>query len=209
MARKLIHPRDEAFSIPQVIYQPNYCTPDFILDLKTFLDQFEFCQVEYIKYGQIRKTPRLTYCYGQYNKEPTARYRGVDFSTEPIPQWLLQLKAPIEQFLGCDFNAVIMNKYPTGDHHIGWHQDDESFLEHNTIASLTIGAERPFQFRHLDKGQIHEVELKSGSLLIFNQGLLHSLPKRTRVSGVRYNITFRKVKSGLGIGNYYYYNRKQ
>lgn len=205
--QKRVYSSDELLSVKQCYYQPNYVEPDLEADLIAFLDQFEYSHVHYPKFGKERYTPRQTWCYGQYNNEQVASYRGQSFNTEPIPFWLQQLKAPIEKFLGVDFNAVIMNKYRDGQDHINWHQDDEKFLEHTVIASISLGCERDFQFRRQMTDSIEEITLRSGSLLVFSEGLHHALPKRTRVSGTRYNITFRKVGSNLGIGNYYYYNR--
>ena len=173
------------------------------------LEEVPFLLVEYNKYGKLRRTPRQTYCYGQYNSELTAKYRGQKFQTEPIPDWLNLLKGKIEKMTNREYNAVILNKYVDGNQHISWHADSEPFLDHQMIASLTFGEERAFQFRK-DRGDIiHEISLKSGSLLIFDEGLLHCLPKRKNINGTRYNITFRCVQNSLGIGNYYFYNRGQ
>jgi alkylated DNA repair dioxygenase AlkB len=188
-------------------YHPNYILPEVQTQIIDYLNHFRYSQVHYPKFGKERYTPRQTYCYGQFKNEPIASYRGKSFQTEPIPEWLNQLKTPIEEWVGLDFNAVIMNRYSSGQEYIGWHQDDETFLEHQTIASVTLGADRAFQFRSRPKESIQEITLRSGSLLLFSDGLLHSLPKRARVNTVRYNITFRKVNSNRGIGNYYYYNR--
>jgi alkylated DNA repair dioxygenase AlkB len=182
-------------------YIPNYVAPTLQTQLLNFLPTLPFTRVTYSKFNKLRHTPRLTWCYGQINE--TASYRGKTFKTEAIPQWLMDLKRPIEQYCGVDFNAVLLNKYQDGSDFINWHVDDEKFLDHHIVASITIGAERDFQMRGTEKGTIHELKLKSGSLLIFNDAL-HSLPKRSNTNGVRFNITFRKVKD---IGNYYYYNR--
>lgn len=187
-------------------YISHFITLELQSQLIEYLDQFPYCQITYNKYGKIRQTPRLTYCYGQYNGESTAKYRGKEFQTEAIPEWLLQLKEPIEKYIGCDFNAVIMNKYINGENNISWHQDDESFLEHKIIASISLGQERAFQFKLTEHSQVHEITPISGSLLIFDS-LWHTLPKRAHIDQTRYNITFRKVKDSRGIGNYYYYNR--
>lgn len=205
--QKHVYPSYELLSRPQCYYQPNYISSDLEADLIAFLDKFEYTHVHYPKFGKERYTPRQTWCYGQHNEEPVATYRGKSFLTEPIPLWLKQLKAPIEKFLGVDFNAVIMNKYRDGKDHIGWHQDDEKFLAHTIIASLSLGCERDFQFRTDMSHPIEQITMRSGSLLVFKDGLHHSLPKRAGVSDTRYNITFRKVANNLGIGNYYYYNR--
>lgn len=206
----------EKFGNISAQYIPNYITPLLLEQLSKFLSSAEpiykglntvpYVRVSYQKFAKLRFTPRFTWCYGQYNGESLASYRGQGFQTELIPQWLLDIKMPIEKYLGVDFNAVILNKYENGEDYISWHQDDEEFLEHHLIASISIGAERDFQMRTDKNETIHEIKLQSGSLIIFN-GVLHSLPKRMKVSGVRFNITFRKVKSNHGIGNYYYYNR--
>lgn len=193
-------------------YIPNYLTPDLQLSLLNFLPTLPWTRIIYDKYGETRSTPRLTWCYGQIAGHNTASYKGKVFNTEPIPEWLNQLKTPLEQFLfsyynvKIDFNAVILNQYTSGQDHINWHQDDEKFLEHHVVASISIGSERDFQMRAFEKGVIHEISLKNGSAIIFDK-TLHALPKRANVNGVRYNITFRKVKDNTGIGNYYYYNR--
>ena len=185
-------------------YIPNYVTPTLQNDIYSLLSSLQFAKVTYNKFGKLRSTPRSSWCYGQI--DDTATYKELTFKTEPIPGWLFHIKSPIEQYLGIDFNAVIINKYENGDDYISWHQDDEKFLDHHVVASISIGMERAFQMRSDEKGIIHEIQLKSGSLLIFND-VRHSLPKRKNVSGVRFNITFRKVKDNTGIGNYYYYNR--
>lgn len=190
------------------IYIPQYLTPELHDQLVKFLpENVPYTRVSYQKYGKLRNTPRLTWCYGQYNNQDTATYRGKTFKTEPIPDWLLQIKAPIERFIGVTFNTVILNKYTDGKDHIGWHSDDEEFLQHHYIASISIGASRDFQMR-VNNGPIHEIKLKEGSLLVFD-GVKHCLPKRKGCSQTRYNITFRCIKDAKGVGNYYYYNRAQ
>jgi alkylated DNA repair dioxygenase AlkB len=190
-------------------YFPQFLETLLINSCLIKLSQVPFCQVTYHKYGKVVKTPRQTCCYGQYNDQSTAKYRGREFQTITIPDWLVELKEKIEHVTNRKYNAVILNKYIDGHQHISWHADSESFLEHHMIASLTFGHSRDFQFRKSSQDKIREISMKSGSLLVFDEGLLHCLPKRTNQYGIRYNITFRCVKNSLGIGNYYYYNRGQ
>jgi alkylated DNA repair dioxygenase AlkB len=62
------------------------------------------------------------------------------------------------------------------------------------IASISLGAERKFQVRLKPKGEIHNIWLSHGSLLLmqpgFQQEWLHQLPK-AKTSDVRINLTFR------------------
>lgn len=188
-------------------YHPTYLDKNRQSELINHLKDVPFTRVSYPKFGKIRSTPRLTFCYGQFDAQPTASYKGKSFTTEPLPQWLDELRLSLESFTSHSFNACILNKYLDGTDNIAWHQDDESFLEHHMVASLTLGCERDFQFRADMKAPINELTLISGSLFLIYSGLLHCVPKRAGVSNIRYNITFRCVKSNLGIGNYYYYNR--
>ena len=191
----------------QAYYSNEFITSDGMELLPHLLMQVPFTRVKYNKFGQVRVTPRFTWCYGQFNGEKTARYRGKNFETEVIPDWLNQLRENIEEITGRKFNAVLLNRYVNGTDYINWHKDDESFLDHKMVASISLGEERDFQFKATERGRVHQITLKSGSLFIFDEGLYHSLPKRKRINNVRYNITFRCVNSNNGIGNYYYYNR--
>ena len=188
-------------------YFPQAIQTQSIDDWMSQLTKVPFRQVQYNKFGTLRKTPRQTYCYGQYQCEPTAKYRGHSFETEAFPNWLIPLKEKVEQLTNRQYNAVIINQYVNGQNHISWHADSEPFLAHQMIASITLGQERDFQFRKSPQDIIHEISLQSGSLMVFDEGLLHCLPKRANQNGTRYNITFRCVKNSTGIGNYYYYNR--
>lgn len=188
-------------------FHPDYVVPEMAADLRKHLATVPFTRVTYPKYGTVRRTPRMTYCYGQFNKEPVARYRGKDFATEPLPEWLDTLRQSVETTTGREFNAVILNYYPDGDNYIGWHQDDESFLGHKVVASISLGQSRDFLFKAAVGSPVHRITLTDRSLFVIDQGLWHSLPKRARVTQPRYNITFRNVNSSQGVGNYYYYNR--
>lgn len=85
---------------------------------------------------------------------------------------------------------------------MGFHKDDEKELCQETpIASLTLGAERDFIFRHQDKKTrgIEDLKLvlKNGLLLLMhhptNQFWYHGLPERKTCRTVRINLTFRKI----------------
>ena len=81
---------------------------------------------------------------------------------------------------------------------MGWHSDDEKSLQNEcTIASLSLGAERKFLLKHKQTKQAVSVQLQNGSLLAMKGATqtnwLHSLPKTTRVSTPRINLTFRSM----------------
>ena len=97
------------------------------------------------------------------------------------------------------FNSVLANNYRHGQDSMGWHSDDEPELgPEPVIASLSFGAERPFDFRHKrDHHLKHRLLLSHGSLLVMQgntqQLWQHQLPKRSRVQAGRVNLTFRWI----------------
>lgn len=79
-----------------------------------------------------------------------------------------------------------------------WHSDGEKDLKrHAAIASISLGAERRFAFKHKKTGEKVELTLAHGSLLVM-QGItqdywLHRLPSVTKIQKPRVNLTFRTV----------------
>lgn len=111
---------------------------------------------------------------------------------------LMEIKARIESCSGADFNACLLNFYHHGGEGMGWHSDDEKELDpYSPIASVSLGAERRFSFRHKAEGSLRHVLLENGSLLLMDAASqrhwLHALPKSKRVQDARINLTFRKL----------------
>jgi alkylated DNA repair dioxygenase AlkB len=111
---------------------------------------------------------------------------------------LCELKQIVEEFAGTTFNSCLLNLYHNGDEGMGWHSDDEESLgKNNTIASLSLGAERKFLFKHKQSKQIVSLVLEHGSLLIMKDvtqaNWLHSLAKSKNVTQPRINLTFRTI----------------
>jgi alkylated DNA repair dioxygenase AlkB len=112
------------------------------------------------------------------------------------PDELLYIKEKVEALTGVTYKNVLLNLYETGDIGLGWHRDEESVAEDSSIASVSLGAERIFKFRHNDTKETVSVVLEHGSLLEM-KGVLqnfwkHHLPKAARVHHPRINLTFRK-----------------
>ena len=63
--------------------------------------------------------------------------------------------------------------------YMGWHKDNEQNSE-KLIASLSLGIPRKFRIR-LDE-KIEDIQLDSGSLLIFDGYLEHTLPRMKKVN---------------------------
>jgi alkylated DNA repair dioxygenase AlkB len=94
----------------------------------------------------------------------------------------------------------LLNWYRDGEDYLNWHSDDERALGENpTIASANFGETRDFVLRRKDdKAQKLVIPLKHGTLLVMSGSLQHfwehAVPKRKKVSGSRFNLTFRNVR---------------
>lgn len=138
-------------------------------------------------------TPGLTY-----------RYADLERTALDWPFWLVPLLAQVERAAlkpWQAFNFVLVNRYPSGKAGLGWHADDEPELDPEApIASLSLGADRDFDFRLGNRGpRVARVTLEHGSLLLMRgetqRHYQHQLPKRAKCEGERINLTFRRLRA--------------
>lgn len=150
---------------------------------------------EVIIFGRHIVTKRKVAWYG--DRDFGYAYSGLNRQALPWTQELLALKAMVEGQCGATFNSCLLNLYHTGEEGMGWHSDDEKTMgEQPVIASLSLGAERKFSFRHKQTKETVSLLLEHGSLLVM-QGETqkhwhHALPKTTKVKHPRINLTFRQ-----------------
>ena len=141
-------------------------------------------------------TKRKVAWYGSQAFDYT--YSKVTRSALPWTPQLLDLKNKIEAISGETFNSCLLNLYHTGDEGMAWHSDSERQLKRNgAIASVSLGAQRKFAFKHKATKVTHASMLQHGSLLVM-QGetqthWLHRLPPTKTVNETRVNLTFRTV----------------
>lgn len=158
--------------------------------------QINWQQESIIMYGKKVTVPRLVAWYGDENA--SYRYSGVLHKPMPWLPLLNNLKQSLAREISGPFNSVLCNYYRDGHDYMGWHSDDESELGIDpVIASISLGAERDFYFRHKETKMKYDIHLTHGSLLIMNSGCQqtwqHSLPKRLRCRQPRINLTFRNI----------------
>lgn len=127
------------------------------------------------------------YTYSKYTKEALAW--GDD---------LKKLKEKVEKSAGVSFNSCLLNLYHDGSEGMAWHSDGEKDLaKHGAIASISLGAERKFAFKHKESKETISVILENGSLLIMKEETqshwLHRLPPTKKISAPRINLTFRNI----------------
>jgi alkylated DNA repair dioxygenase AlkB len=130
----------------------------------------------------------IQYTYSQKTKH------GLDWI--PI---LNELKLDVEKHTFQKYNACLLNYYHDGMEGMGWHADNEKeIVPNSSIASLSLGADRKFSFKHKISKETISIVLENGSLLEMKGTLqsnwLHALPKTTKVLTPRINLTFRQMR---------------
>jgi alkylated DNA repair dioxygenase AlkB len=148
-------------------------------------------------FGREVDSPRLSCWIGDPGTVYT--YSGTRFVPNHWPPALVPLRARLRRELDVDFNSVLANLYRDGRDRMGWHSDNEPELgAAPVIASVSLGAERRFVFKHRDQPLLkRDITLPHGSLLRMSgrtQSLYrHALPATTRRVGARINLTFRRI----------------
>lgn len=159
-----------------------------------------------IVHGKVYDLKRRSCAYG----DPGVRYSysGVTRQAAPWPAELRELASRLERFVFSTgpvysqnvLNFVLCSLYPNGAAGLGWHADDEiDIVPGSAIASVSLGAERDFDFRVGHSGpKTGRVSLEHGSLLMMGGDMQshyqHQIPKRAHC-GLRVNLTFRHVRS--------------
>lgn len=126
-------------------------------------------------------------------------YSGRTKMPQPWTPLLLVLKALVETHSQAQFNACLLNLYHNGQEGMGWHSDDEAALGPTpVIASLSLGAERVFAFKHRHRDSQRRLPLAAGQLIVMRDQTQrhwqHSLPKSSLVTQARINLTFRHIR---------------
>lgn len=150
-----------------------------------------------IIFGKKIITKRKVAWYGE--KPFSYTYSKTTKQALPWTKTLLALKFIIEQKSGETFNSCLLNLYHNGSEGMAWHSDGEKELKKNgAIASLTLGAERKFAFKHKITNEKVALTLEHGSLLIMKgetqKYWLHRLPPTKRIHDHRINLTFRTIE---------------
>jgi len=164
--------------------------------MKALLQDINWQHDELIIYGKKITTKRMAAWYGDRSYSYT--YSNATKTALPWIPALTELKLLVEQQAEWKFNSCLLNLYHSGEEGMSWHSDDEKELgDQTTIASLSLGAERTFSFRHKHTKESVSLALENGSLLIMKgktqANWQHSLPKVRHVNQPRINLTFRTI----------------
>ena len=152
---------------------------------------------EAIIFGKRIITKRKVAWYGE--SEYSYTYSKVTKKANTWIPELLELKAIVEKESNENYNSCLLNLYHSGDEGMAYHSDGEKMMRKDgAIASLSLGAERKFSFKHKKNKQRVDVILERGSLLVMKEGTqtnwLHRLPPTRKVNSPRINLTFRTIE---------------
>ena len=159
-------------------------------------DKILWQQDEFLMFGKRIITKRKVAWYGSKAFQYTYSKR-----TRTALVWnqeLLEIKNVLENRISENFNSCLLNLYPNGSDGMGWHSDNEKELRPlATIASLSLGSDRKFSFKHRLTKETISLTLQNGSLLLMKgttqKQWLHQLPKTKKNIGPRINLTFRSI----------------
>lgn len=195
-----LHYQQQVFQLPdaQIMLWPGWLNADESAVLQTGLvTQLAWKQESIVMFGKKVKIPRQQVWMG--DSHCSYRYSGTTFTPAPWHPAVKQLADEISRFLQQPFNCVLLNLYATGQQHMGWHADNEPELGDNPqVASVSLGASRRFELKHRHQHWQLALDLLPGSLLLMGHGCqqhwLHRLPKQSRVTEARLNLTFRYIE---------------
>jgi alkylated DNA repair dioxygenase AlkB len=162
----------------------------------TLLNVIEWKHDEAVIFGKRIITKRKVAWYGNTNYD--YNYSNVTKQALIWTKELLELKAIVEKESKATYNSCLLNLYHSGEEGMAWHSDGEKMLKKNgEIASLTLGAERKFSFKHKESKQKIDIILERGSLLVMKDttqaNWLHRLPPTKLIKTPRINLTFRTI----------------
>lgn len=163
---------------------------------QTFLEKIPWKNDEAIIFGKHHIIKRKVAWFG--DNTYSYKYSGITKQAHIWTPELLQLKQKVEELSATTYNSCLLNLYHDGEEGMGWHSDAEkTLLDNGTIASVTLGAERKFSFKHKESKQRIDVLLENGSLLLMKgitqKNWLHRLPPTKKVFSPRINLTFRTI----------------
>ncbi|USD39106.1 alpha-ketoglutarate-dependent dioxygenase AlkB [Ferrimonas sp. SCSIO 43195] len=114
----------------------------------------------------------------------------------PWPETLALIRDQLSSLFHCRFSLARCVYYANGDEAMAYHTDPPALGDTDSIASLSLGASRLFEFRSLtDANDALTLTLQSGDLLWMGPGCQqryeHALLPRPGCHQPRLNLTFR------------------
>jgi len=181
------------------IYHPGVLSIDTANQYLTELQKSISWEQDVIRlFGKTFITQRRVAWFGDEPYE--YKYSKIGRVAKPWTNSLRYIKEVVESNCDETFNSCLLNLYRDGNEGMGWHADNEKELKLNgTIASVSLGAERKFSFKHKVSQEVVDINLENGSALLMKgeiqQFWKHCLPKSKKISKPRVNLTFRNIEA--------------
>ncbi len=188
-----ILPFDGVTNYHGIVLSKEQC--DFYFDV--LMQKINWKNDEAIIFGKKIITKRKVAWYGE--SEYSYTYSKVTKTANLWIKELLELKSIVEKESGETYNSCLLNLYHSGEEGMAYHSDGEKMMKKNgAIASVSLGAERKFSFKHKETKQRIDIVLERGSLLVMKDETqkhwLHRLPPTKKVNSPRINLTFRTIE---------------
>jgi len=171
-----------------------------VIESKFFFDSLlqnmEWFHDKSIVYGKEITTKRKVAWYG--SKDFCYTYSGTTKIALPWIEDLLILKQLVESYTNTTYNSCLLNLYHSGEEGMAWHSDSErELLKNGSIACLSLGAQRRFDFKHKQSAVKKNFELANGSLIEMKGDTqkywLHRIAPTKKISEARISLTFRQM----------------
>lgn len=180
-----------------IYYGPIFSLKQSSIFYDDLLKNIEWKNEEIIMFGKEIISKRKVAFYGDDGIEYTYSNKTKKGLVWTAP--LLNIKSIIENYTKVNYNGCLLNLYHDGNEGMGWHSDDEKeIVPNSSIASLSLGAERNFSFKHKTTKETISLVLENGSILDMKGEIqkywLHALPKTKKVIAPRINLTFRQMQ---------------
>lgn len=177
-------------------YGPIFSSVDSKKYFEALLETLEWKNDEIVLFGKKIVTKRKVAWYGELGVEYA--YSNTSKKALAWTKELVEIKSIVEAKTGETYNSCLLNLYHTGEEGMGWHSDNEKELKKNgTIASLSLGAERKFSFKHKKDETTLSIQLQNGSLLVMKDEIQsfwnHKLSVSKLIQSPRINLTFRII----------------
>jgi alkylated DNA repair dioxygenase AlkB len=163
-------------------------------------------------YSEKGKITRASAWYTQRGCKCEYDYGNKSWGSHEFLPWMDVFCKDLGKFLNLqrEPNAMNFNRYDSGEQSLGFHSDDEDLFKdlagESTIVSLSFGAERNFEIKHMfsHSADFNEL-LKEGDILVMSgrtqHHYKHAIPKHAAFysstmlgqSQIRYNITCRFI----------------
>ncbi len=157
--------------------------------------------------GQLNESPQII-AFGKlstqhrnigfFSDESIGYYYSNQLSaSKPLTPSLFKLLNIVNIKFNSDFNGILINEYPDGEHYIGKHSDNESALSDSKIICISYGASRKFRIRNkLTSKIVRDIQTTSKEIWVmggdFQKEFTHEIPVEKKIKDKRISFTFRK-----------------